>query len=152
MLQIVSETEEQVEKLTGEICAKRSISKLEKVARELLTTERAYVRKLNLVDQVCWESNFCFGRHATYHTHIELEVNFGASRAGNCVLSVLWFQTFHFRIVRENRAHHMFPDEVIPQMFSNIKSIYLFHKEFLLLKLEERMAEWWVVPWISSRH
>lgn len=45
-------TEDEVENLVEEIYAERSMSKLQKVARELLTTERAYVDKLNLVDQV----------------------------------------------------------------------------------------------------
>ena len=42
----------------------------------------------------------------------------------------------------ENRAQHMFPDDVIPQMFSNIKSIYQFHHDFLLPQLEKRMEAW----------
>ena len=52
------------------------------------------------------------------------------------------FQVFHFEAVVKNREHHMFPDEVIPQMFSNIKSIYQFHHDFLLPQLEKRMSEW----------
>lgn len=51
-------------------------------------------------------------------------------------------QVFHFRIDQENRAHNMFPQEVIPQMFSNIKSIYQFHHDFLLPQLEARMTNW----------
>ena len=54
-------------------------------------------------------------------------------------------QIFHTRIVRENREQKMFPNEVIPQMFSNIKSIYQFHNDFLLPKLEERISNWWVL-------
>lgn len=42
----------------------------------------------------------------------------------------------------ENRAHHMFPHDVIPHMFSNVKSIYKLHHDFLLPQLEERMAQW----------
>jgi hypothetical protein len=51
-------------------------------------------------------------------------------------------QTFHFRVDQENRAHNMFPQEMIPQMFSNIKSIYQFHHDFLLPQLEARMLNW----------
>ncbi|XP_021930106.1 FYVE, RhoGEF and PH domain-containing protein 4-like [Zootermopsis nevadensis] len=51
-------------------------------------------------------------------------------------------QIFHFRVDQENRAHNMFPQEMIPQMFSNIKSIYQFHHEFLLPQLEARMTNW----------
>lgn len=36
----------------------------------------------------------------------------------------------------------MFPQEMIPQMFSNIKSIYQFHHDFLLPQLEDRMSKW----------
>jgi len=36
----------------------------------------------------------------------------------------------------------MFPQEMIPQMFSNIKSIYQFHHDFLLPQLEARMLNW----------
>ncbi|XP_069692894.1 FYVE, RhoGEF and PH domain-containing protein 2-like [Periplaneta americana] len=51
-------------------------------------------------------------------------------------------QIFHFRVDQENRAHNMFPQEMIPQMFSNIKSIYQFHHDFLLPQLEVRMTNW----------
>lgn len=51
-------------------------------------------------------------------------------------------QIFHFRVDQENRAHNMFPQEMIPQMFSNIKSIYQFHHDFLLPQLEARMSNW----------
>lgn len=51
-------------------------------------------------------------------------------------------QVFHFRIDQENRAHNMFPQDMVPQMFSNIKSIYKFHHDFLLPQLEERMKNW----------
>lgn len=36
----------------------------------------------------------------------------------------------------------MFPQEMVSTMFSNIKSIYKFHHEFLLPVLEARMADW----------
>lgn len=51
-------------------------------------------------------------------------------------------QIFHFRVDQENRAHNMFPQEMIPQMFSNIKSIYQLHNDFLLPQLEDRMSKW----------
>ena len=51
-------------------------------------------------------------------------------------------QEFQFQVDHENRAHHMFPQEQVPQMFSNIKSIYKLHHDFLLPKLEDRMAQW----------
>ncbi|XP_064632651.1 FYVE, RhoGEF and PH domain-containing protein 4-like isoform X4 [Lineus longissimus] len=51
-------------------------------------------------------------------------------------------QTFQFRIEMENKKHNMFPDEVINQMFANIKSIYQLHSEHLLPKLEQRMKNW----------
>ena len=36
----------------------------------------------------------------------------------------------------------MFPQEMVPQMFSNIKSIYQFHHDFLLPQLEAKMLNW----------
>lgn len=51
-------------------------------------------------------------------------------------------QVFHFRIDQENRAHNMFPQEMVSQMFSNIKSLFKFHNEFLLPQLEQRMQNW----------
>lgn len=51
-------------------------------------------------------------------------------------------QIFHFRVDQENRAHNMFPQEMVPQMFSNIKSIYQFHHDFLLPQLEAKMLNW----------
>ena len=42
------------------------------------------------------------------------------------------FQVFHFRVDRENRAQHMFSQDVVTTIFSNIKSIYLFHAEHVL--------------------
>ena len=52
-------------------------------------------------------------------------------------------QVFHFTVVVRNRELHMFPNEVIPQMFSNIKSIYQFHHDFLLPQLERRILSEW---------
>jgi len=50
-------------------------------------------------------------------------------------------QVFHFKVVLANREHHMFPEEVVTRMFSNIKSIYQFHHDFLLPQLERKMTE-----------
>lgn len=38
--------------------------------------------------------------------------------------------------------HNMFAQELIPQMFSNIKSLFKLHHDFFLPRLEERMREW----------
>ncbi|XP_034240310.1 FYVE, RhoGEF and PH domain-containing protein 4-like isoform X2 [Thrips palmi] len=59
-------------------------------------------------------------------------------------------QVFHFRVDHENRAHPMFPQETVPHMFSNIKSIYKLHNEFLLPQLEERMKSWDLDPRIGD--
>ena len=45
---------------------------------------------------------------------------------------IFYFQVFHFRVDQENRSAHMFPPELVTTIFSNIKSIYKFHAEFLL--------------------
>ncbi|KAL2731592.1 hypothetical protein V1477_015415 [Vespula maculifrons] len=59
-------------------------------------------------------------------------------------------QVFQFRIDQENRAHPMFPPETVQHMFSNIKSIYKFHNDFLLPQLEERMQCWDSKPRIGD--
>ncbi|KAK3864314.1 hypothetical protein Pcinc_029991 [Petrolisthes cinctipes] len=59
-------------------------------------------------------------------------------------------QEFQFRVDHDNRAAHMFPAEVIPQMFSNVKSIYKLHHDFLLPQLEDRMAQWHLNPKIGD--
>ena len=59
-------------------------------------------------------------------------------------------QVFQFRVDQENRAHPMFPPETVQHMFSNIKSIYKFHNDFLLPQLEERMKAWDTNPRIGD--
>ena len=49
---------------------------------------------------------------------------------------------FHNELVRQNREEHFIPDNVIPQMFSSIKSIYQFHNDFLLPQLDKCMENW----------
>ncbi|XP_033105536.1 FYVE, RhoGEF and PH domain-containing protein 5-like, partial [Anneissia japonica] len=78
-------------------------SDYQKVAYEVLTTERKYIDKLYLLDQV-------------------------------------------FRL----RIGQSFPTEVVHQVFSNISSIYNFHKDFLLPQLEERMQQWDSKPRIGD--
>ena len=51
-------------------------------------------------------------------------------------------QVFHFRVDQENRSQNLFPQDTLPQMFANIKSIYKFHADFLLPQLKERMSNW----------
>ncbi|XP_071960250.1 uncharacterized protein [Antedon mediterranea] len=84
-------------------------SDYQKVAYEVLTSERTYIEKLHLLDQV-----------------------------------------FRRRIDDENREKQFFPPEVINLVFSNISSIYSFHKEFLLPQLEERMIQWESKPRIGD--
>jgi FYVE/RhoGEF/PH domain-containing protein 1 len=59
-------------------------------------------------------------------------------------------QIFQFRVDQENRAHPMFPPETVQHMFSNIKSIYKFHNDFLLPQLEERIQAWDADPRIGD--
>lgn len=59
-------------------------------------------------------------------------------------------QVFQFKVDQENRAHPMFPPETVQHMFSNIKSIYKFHNDFLLPQLEERMQNWESDPRIGD--
>lgn len=100
-----SKSEDDDGSTSGDDSSVVEMTKTQRIANELLTTERSYVKKLHLLDQV-----------------------------------------FHLRIVRTNREDQMFPENVIPRMFSNIKSIYQFHNDFLLPQLERRMAEWHAEP------
>lgn len=83
--------------------------KAQRIAEELLETEKTYVNVLYLIDQI-----------------------------------------FQFRVDQENRAHPMFPPDTVQHMFSNIKSIYKFHNDFLLPQLEERMKCWDQKPRIGD--
>ena len=94
-----------------------------RIALELLHTERTYVDVLHLLDQVL----------LNYSWPVKLNGIF------ICCLVV---QVFQFRIDQENRAHGMFAQDLIPQMFSNIKSLFKLHHDFFLPKLEERLREW----------
>ncbi|XP_064486969.1 FYVE, RhoGEF and PH domain-containing protein 2-like [Ornithodoros turicata] len=51
-------------------------------------------------------------------------------------------QVFAFRVDQENRAHSMFPQAVVSAMFSNLKSLYQLHHDFLLPKLQGRIDTW----------
>ena len=85
------------------------MSTVQRIANELLCTERTYVKKLYLIDQL-----------------------------------------FHWEIIQQNRAFHYFPEDVVPQMFGSVKSIYQFHKDFLLPQLEQRMSSWSAMPYIGD--
>lgn len=58
----------------------------------------------------------------------------------NCMLPA--FQEFHRSVAEENRRHHMFPEAEIVKMFSNMRSIYQLHHDFVLPQIEQRMQEW----------
>ena len=64
------------------------------------------------------------------------------------------FQVFHFRVDRENRAQHMFSQDVVTTIFSNIKSIYLFHAEHVLPQVsrEKSYSSVFVYPGQGSVH
>ena len=74
-----------------------------RIALELLHTQRTYVDVWHLLDQVL--------------------LNYSWSVISNGIfISCLVVQVFQFRIEQENRAHGMFAQHLIPQMFSNIKT------------------------------
>ncbi|KAH9492864.1 FYVE, RhoGEF and PH domain-containing protein 1 [Bulinus truncatus] len=62
----------------------------------------------------------------------------------------LLHQVFFFTLDKENRQQQMFPPDVLRQMFSNTKSIFLFHHDFLLPQLEDRMKNWKEDPRIGD--
>jgi len=51
-------------------------------------------------------------------------------------------QVFHNELLHQNHEEHFLPDNIIPQIFSSIKSIYQFHHDFLLPQLDQCMASW----------
>ena len=53
----------------------------------------------------------------------------------------LSLQVFHFRVDQENRSQNLFPQDTLPQMFANIKSIYKFHADFLLPQVRYRVTK-----------
>ncbi|XP_059150599.1 FYVE, RhoGEF and PH domain-containing protein 4-like [Physella acuta] len=62
----------------------------------------------------------------------------------------LLHQGFFFRLDKENRQQTILPPNTLSQMFSNTKSIYLFHHDFLLPQLEDRMKNWEKDPRIGD--
>eukprot|EP00057_Strongylocentrotus_purpuratus_P014396 XP_011668870.1 PREDICTED: rhoGEF domain-containing protein gxcJ isoform X3 [Strongylocentrotus purpuratus] len=54
----------------------------------------------------------------------------------------LLHKVFEQKIRSGNSKHKWFPNDVINIIFSNISTIYEFHKKFLLTQLEDRMEEW----------
>ncbi|GFS07238.1 FYVE, RhoGEF and PH domain containing 1 [Elysia marginata] len=54
----------------------------------------------------------------------------------------LLHHVFFFRLDKENRQQTFIPAETLTQMFSNIKSIYTFHHDFLLQQIEEKVESW----------
>lgn len=59
-------------------------------------------------------------------------------------------QVFHFKVIVENQAYNFLPADVIQQIFSNIKSIYQFHHDFMWPQLEKRMKNWNSEPRIGD--
>lgn len=55
-------------------------------------------------------------------------------------------QVFAFRVDQENRAQAMFPPGTTAAMFSNLKSLYQLHHNFLLPRLQDRLSSWYGVP------
>ncbi|XP_067913019.1 FYVE, RhoGEF and PH domain-containing protein 4-like [Heterodontus francisci] len=83
--------------------------KMFKIARELLQTEEAYVKRLHLVDQV-----------------------------------------FYAELLKEANSGNSFSEDAVKKIFSNISSIYLFHKQFFLPELQQCVQEWNVNPRIGN--
>ncbi|RUS76727.1 hypothetical protein EGW08_015507, partial [Elysia chlorotica] len=54
----------------------------------------------------------------------------------------LLHHVFFFRLDKENRQHAILPADTLSHMFSNIKSIYTFHHDFLLQQIEEKVQNW----------
>ncbi|EPY73279.1 FYVE, RhoGEF and PH domain-containing protein 1 [Camelus ferus] len=92
------------------------------IANELLQTEKAYVSRLHLLDQVNGPSGML--------GHQDL--------------------VFCARLLEEARNRSSFPADVVHGIFSNICSIYCFHQQFLLPELEKRMEEWDRYPRIGD--
>ncbi|GFO23266.1 fyve, rhogef and ph domain-containing protein 4 [Plakobranchus ocellatus] len=54
----------------------------------------------------------------------------------------LLHHVFYFRLDKANRQQEFVPPDILNHMFSNIKSIYLFHHDFLLQQMEEKVTNW----------
>ncbi|XP_012266078.2 FYVE, RhoGEF and PH domain-containing protein 1-like isoform X2 [Athalia rosae] len=102
--------------------------------------------KTNQVDESTSESNNCAQNDAVVQKrkkgkHIANELLTTERNYVN-ILHLI-DQVFQFKVDQENRAHPMFAPETVQHMFSNIKSIYKFHNDFLLPQLEERIINLW---------
>lgn len=100
--------------------------RLHNIAKELLQTERAYVARLHLLDQVSAVTcTFSFWRTVIADPRLS-------------------FQVFCARLTEE-AGRGSFPPEVIKNIFSNVSSIYSFHSQFLLPDLEKCLKLWYDV-------
>uniref|UniRef100_UPI00398E3AEB FYVE, RhoGEF and PH domain-containing protein 4-like n=1 Tax=Pristiophorus japonicus TaxID=55135 RepID=UPI00398E3AEB len=59
-------------------------------------------------------------------------------------------QVFCVELMKEANSGSSFSEDAVKQIFSNIPSIYLFHKQFFLPELQKRMQEWYVNPRIGD--
>lgn len=100
--------------------------RLHNIAKELLQTERAYVARLHLLDQV---------------SAVTCMFPLCGTVMANPRLS---FQVFCARLTEE-AGRGSFPSEVIKNIFSNVSSIYSFHSQFLLPDLENCLKCWYDV-------
>ena len=51
-------------------------------------------------------------------------------------------QTLHDKVIKENKKKHMFDKDMIPKIFLNIQSVFAFHDQFMLPRLEDRVNLW----------
>ncbi|CAG5958514.1 unnamed protein product [Menidia menidia] len=113
--------------------------KLFKIASELLHTEKAYVTRLNLLDQV---------RNSPGHL-VRLLLDGKKERRLRLTRSDACVQVFCAKLMEEANKG-TFPVDVVKNIFSNISSINAFHGQFLLPDLEKRMGEWASTPRIGD--
>lgn len=103
--------------------------RLHQIASELLQTERAYVARLHLLDQVAAAA-------PPLYTCKSLRFKRADPR--------FWLQVFFARLAEE-AGRGSFPPEVIKNIFSNISTLYSFHSQFLLPDLESCLRHWYDV-------
>lgn len=99
---------------------------LHNIAKELLQTERAYVARLHLLDQV---------------SAVACTPPWCPTLMADPGLSL---QVFCAQLTEE-AGRGSFPPEVIRNIFSNVSSIYSFHSQFLLPDLENCLKCWYDV-------
>lgn len=108
------------------------------IAKEILTTERTYLKDLEVITVVSvFVIVFDPDLLIFINNHVYIHVALCISPLFHCPLPIYGFQWFRSAVIKENAM----PEGLMTLLFSNIDPIYEFHRGFLK-ELDQRLALW----------